>query len=132
MTNNDVRVYFNTQLGTLDIPNLSVEGTFKEYKANENFVRTKLYPNESVGGALGRSKSRLAGLFQADIFVSKVAGVSEANRIADIIVDAFPLGSALLSDTAVVIFGVWQEGLIEEQATNRLHIPVIIRYEAFT
>lgn len=132
MKNSDVRAFFNDRLASLDIPNLTAEGSRFEPKANENYVRTKLYPNETNSGALARTKSRLAGLFQADVFVSKVAGVSEASRIADAIVDAFPLGSAPLSDTRIVIFAVWQEGLVEEAATNRLHIPVVIRYEAFT
>lgn len=130
MTNNEVRAFFNSHLATLNLPNLTVEGARFEPKADDNFVRTKLYPNETSDGPLGRKKSRLAGLFQMDIFVNLVDGVDEAHRLADLIVDAFPLGSAPLSNSAVVIFAVWQEGMREEPGL--LHIPVVIRYEAFT
>jgi hypothetical protein len=114
----------------LNLENLTVEGQRFEPKGNQNFTRVKIYPSETANVSLGGGKKRLKGFTQVDVFVNRISGLTLAASTAEAIVAAFPTGSSALSSNQIVVYSSWIESTREEP--TYLHIPVFIRWEAYS
>jgi hypothetical protein len=114
------------------LPSVQNENTRNIGKHDTPFVRGTVIPAKTQPKTLGiNGRNELSGLFQVDIFVPKDAGVSQANALADLVLEHFPRGQTLTDGVDTILITIsWRDvGRRDEPFYNA---PVMVEWSSIS
>lgn len=124
-----IRAAFATRLQAFpSLPSVAWENVPFTPAAGVMYLRPSLLPGEPIQGEIGPlGQNWHNGIYQISIYAPAGQGVSAAEAVRDALVDWFKRGTLLTySDATVQVVKSWPGPMLQE--TDRIHIPVTVRY----
>jgi len=127
-----VQTLLDTQLQTIiGLPVVQLENKRHTVVPSEPFVRSTLLPARSTVLSLGVGATKqLQGIYTVQSFYPQDSGSAPAHTMADIIVDAFPIGLRLVDGDLTVIVEI-ASVMPAQSMSNMYGVPVQVQWSVY-
>ncbi|QIB36881.1 hypothetical protein G3A56_01780 [Rhizobium oryzihabitans] len=97
----------------------------------DNYLAAFFMPNETTNSELGAGQEQRRGMLQVSVFWKKGAGHIKPLEAADKIIAHFAKGTTLNADGLKIIIDRKPYAASPLQETDRVQVPVTVRYHCF-
>ncbi len=97
----------------------------------DNYLAAFFMPNQTTNSEVGAGQEQHRGVFQVSVFWKKGAGHIKPLEAADKIIAHFAKGTTIYADGLKIIIDRKPYASSPLQETDRVQVPVTVRYHAF-
>ncbi|MDO6966985.1 phage tail terminator-like protein [Rhizobium alvei] len=97
-----------------------------------NYLQASFLPNDTTNTELGAGQEQHRGIMQVSVYWKNGVGLIKPLEAADRIIDHFAKETKLYKDGLKIVIDRKPYAAPPLQETDRVHVPVTVRYHAFS